>query len=129
MPGSYLKPQEMPARRPRRRAILRRIQQSIERSLSSSYTKMSYPPISNLKEPNPDRSPPSAITTSTSWSGSSKKNKESHRKRASLGSLAQPGKVLSKEERERWKDSGAALETSKSPEEQKREDLSFSTLR
>ena len=112
---------------------LRRIPQNSTHSLSSSYRKMSYPLDRTSKASLPDRiySPPS-VTTSTSWSGGSK-GKASHRQRPSnvrSGSLAQPGKVLSKEDRQRRIQSASATqpEPAKSFEEQRAEDLSFRKL-
>jgi hypothetical protein len=109
---------------------LRRIPQNSTHSLSSSYRKMSY----TLDHSRPDRTyTPPSITTSTNWFVGSK-GKASHRKRTSNahgGSLAQPGKVLSKEDRlKRRTNSASATQPGpvRSFEEQRAEDLSFRRL-
>jgi hypothetical protein len=90
---------------------------------------MSYP----LDHARPDRTyTPPSITTSASWSAGSR-GKASHRKRTSNaqgGSLAQPGKVLSKEDRQKRARASSATqpEPAKSFEEQRAEDLSFGRL-
>jgi hypothetical protein len=94
---------------------------------------MAYPLDRTSKASLPDRTySPSSNTTSTSWFVGSK-GKASHRKRTSNaqgGSLAQPGKVLSKEERQKRIQSASATqpEPAKSFEEHRAEDLQ-STLR
>jgi hypothetical protein len=95
--------------------------------------KMSYPLDRTSKASLPDRTySPSAITTATNWFVGPK-GKALHRKRISNaqgGSLAQPGKVLSKEDRQKRIQSASATqpEPAKSFQEQRAEDLSFRKL-
>jgi len=74
-------------------------------------------------------SPPTTATSIGWFSGS--RGKASHRKRISNaqgGSLAQPGKVLSKEDRQKRTESATQPEPAKTFEEQRAEDLSFRKL-
>jgi len=92
---------------------------------------MSYPLDRTSKASLPDKpySTPSITTSTSPFVGS--RGKASHHKRTSNakgGSLAQPGKVLSKQDRQKRIQSATQPEPAKSWEEQRAEDLSFRRL-
>jgi hypothetical protein len=81
---------------------------------------MSYTPTSQI-----DKSDLYVVTTSASWFSTPTKKRGTSRKKAIVGKVVEPGRVLSKEERKRRNDSAATLEIPKSLQQKRTEDQSF----